>query len=146
MSSLVGGEQVEVFPVFDLPADMQRVILAYVPLPDLARLACLSKELRTAYVKRVTKRDATVAAILQSHFTAAFCEGLSPSQTALPWDLIVSPPVREASSSDYTVSSVYYCLLAECCLWRQNIFTSLHLTSTHNPYRNQCMLPEGRRL
>jgi hypothetical protein len=84
-----------VFQLFDLPADMQRVTLGYLPLVDLARVACLSKELRTAYVDRVMKRDTAVAALLESHFTADFREGLKPAQTALPWDLIVFPQVRE---------------------------------------------------
>jgi hypothetical protein len=90
--------QAQVFPLLELPTDMQRVILGYVPLSDFARLACVSKELRTAYVERVTKRDATVTTLLGSHFAAAFREGLSPAQTALPWDLIVYPLVRELSS------------------------------------------------
>ncbi len=89
----VDGKQGEVFPLFDLPADMQRLVLGYVPLADLARLACLTKQLRTAYVDRVTKRDTAVTARLGSHFTPAFREGLTPAQTALPRDLVVDPPV-----------------------------------------------------
>jgi hypothetical protein len=90
----VGVKEIEVCLLFDLPADMQRVILGYVPLADLARLACLSKELRTAYVERVTKRDTAVTALLESHFLRAFRKGLTPAQTALPRDLVVHPPVR----------------------------------------------------
>jgi hypothetical protein len=95
MSSLGGVKQVEVFPLLALPADMQRVILGYVPLSDFARLAAVSKELRTAYVERVTKRDATVTTLMGSHFAAGFRKGLSPAQTALPCDLIVSPQVQK---------------------------------------------------
>jgi hypothetical protein len=85
-----------VFPIWDLPADMQMVIWGFVPLADLARLACLSKQLRTACRERVLKRNDVVAALLQSHFTAEFREGLTPVQTALPWDLVVHPQVRES--------------------------------------------------
>jgi hypothetical protein len=90
-SQLLGVKEAEVFPILDLPADMQRVVLGYVPLADLARLACLNKELRTAYVDRVMKRDTVVGALLQSHFPPEFRDGLS--QTALPLDLVVHPQV-----------------------------------------------------
>jgi hypothetical protein len=93
--SLTGVNQVEGVSLSNLPADMQRVILGYLPLVDLARLACVNNELRTAYVDRVTERDTAVAALLESHFTAEFREGLSPTQRALPYDLIVLPQVRE---------------------------------------------------
>jgi hypothetical protein len=108
-SSLGDVKQAKVFSLLDMPADMQRVILGYVPLSDFARLACVSKELRTAYVERVTERDATVTAMLQSHFTAGFREGLSPAQTVLPWDLIVSPQVGELRSlQSYIVYKILY--------------------------------------
>jgi hypothetical protein len=83
----------ELFPLLDLPAEMQRLVLGYLPLTDLARLACLNKELRAAYGERVTKRDTAVAALLQSQFTAKFRQGLSPAQTALPRDLVAHPQV-----------------------------------------------------
>jgi hypothetical protein len=73
---------------------MQRLILGYVPLRDLARLACLCKDLRTPYGERVKERDAAVTTVLESHFTAEFREGLTPAHTALPYDLVVDPPVR----------------------------------------------------
>jgi hypothetical protein len=83
----------ELFPLLDLPAEMQGLVLGYLPLADLARLACLNKELRAAYGERVTKRDTAVAALLQSQFTAKFRQGLSPAQTALPRDLVAHPQV-----------------------------------------------------
>jgi hypothetical protein len=73
---------------------MQRAILGCVPLRDLARLACLCKDLRTPYQDRHWERDTAVAKALGCHFTAEFREALTPSQTALPHDLIVDPPVR----------------------------------------------------
>jgi hypothetical protein len=82
------------FPLLKLPEEMQRLILAHVPLRELARLACLSKELRAVYRDRTRDRDAAVTALLESHFPAGFREGLTPEQTALPNDLIVDPPVR----------------------------------------------------
>jgi hypothetical protein len=84
----------EAFPFLELPGEMQRLILGYVSLWELARLACLCKDLRTAYEERVGMRDAAVAGLLESHFTAEFREGLTPAQTALPYDLVVDPPVR----------------------------------------------------
>jgi hypothetical protein len=90
---------------------MQSVILGYVPLADLARLACLSKQLRPAYVERVTKRDAVVTALLETHFTPAFREGLLPAQTALPRDLIVQPQV---GGSPFIIPILQYVVL--CCL------------------------------
>ncbi len=94
----MGVKDADVFPLFELPADMQRVILGYLPLVDLARLARLNKELRIACVERVTKRDAAVTALLESHFPPAFREGLTPAHTALPRDLVVHPPVRGSRS------------------------------------------------
>ncbi len=88
------------FPILELPLDVQRLIFRNVPLRDLARLACLSKDLRAAYRDRTAVRNATVAKVLGSHFTAEFREGLTPAQTALPSDLIVDPPVRGASIAD----------------------------------------------
>jgi hypothetical protein len=91
----------------DLPPDMQRLILGWISLRQMAQLACLSAELRSMYLERVKKRDAAVASLLESHFTADFREGLSPSQTALPRDLIVDPPVRRPCFVSYAkVSSV----------------------------------------
>jgi hypothetical protein len=86
--------------LLELPFDMQRVILGYVPLRDLARLACLCKDLRTPYWDRTQERDAAVANALESHFPANFREGLTPAQTALPHDLIVDPPVRALPLAD----------------------------------------------
>jgi hypothetical protein len=90
----VGAGTTDVFALLKLPLDMQRVILGYVPLRDLARLACLCKDLRTPYRDRTQERDAAVTDALESHFTAEFRDGLTPAQTALPHDLIVDPPVR----------------------------------------------------
>jgi hypothetical protein len=77
----------------ELPEDIQSVLLGYLPLADLAQLACLRKELRTAYGERVMKRDTAVAALLDTHFTADFREGLTPAHTALPMDLAMQPQV-----------------------------------------------------
>lgn len=85
----------ETFPLLKLPGDLQRVILSYVPFREMAQLACSRKELRTVYLDRIRDRDAEVAARLESGFTAEFREGISLSETALPMDLIVYPPVRE---------------------------------------------------
>jgi hypothetical protein len=149
--SLVGVEQVEVFPLLDLPPDMQRVILGYVPLPDLARLACVSKELRTAYVERVTKRDATVAALLGSHFVAAFREGLSPAHTGLPWDLIVDPLVRDlkfiksSSSLEFYIAYNWcFCVIEEVVVAAKHL-TLHHMTSHHEPISHLRISHEGRR-
>jgi hypothetical protein len=89
-----GPGATDVFPLLQLPLDMLRVILGYVPLRDLARLACLCKDLRTPYRDRTRKRDTAVADVLDSHFTAEFRKRRTPAQTALPHDLIVDPPVR----------------------------------------------------
>jgi hypothetical protein len=89
-----GPVTANVFPFLQLPADMQSLILEYVSLRDLARLACLSKPLRAAYKDRVRTRDAAVTSVLESHFTAEFRDGLNPAQTSFPYDLVVDPPVR----------------------------------------------------
>jgi hypothetical protein len=82
------------FPLRALPEEMQRLILGHLPLRDLARVACLSMDFRTSYWERVTQRDTVVADLLQSQFSAAFREGLTLADTALPRDLIVDSPVR----------------------------------------------------
>jgi hypothetical protein len=84
--------------LLDLPADLQRLILQTVPLREMARLACLSTGLRSAYLDRVKERDAAIAALRKSHFTAGFSDGLSSAETALPRDLIVLPQVRGSPS------------------------------------------------
>jgi hypothetical protein len=84
----VGAMDLKTMPFFDLPADLQRLILGLIPLRRLAQLACLNKDLRSVCLDRVKKRDAAVAALLESHFTAEFREGLSSTQTALPRDLM----------------------------------------------------------
>jgi hypothetical protein len=92
--SPVGVQESKGFPLLKLPEAMQRLILAHIPLRELARMACLSKELRAVYRDRTRDRDAAVTAVLESHFPAEFREGLTPAQTALPNDLVVVPPVR----------------------------------------------------
>ncbi len=87
-------------PLLELPDDMQRLIVGHVPLREVTRLACLSKKLRTAYEDRTGDRDAAVAQLLESRFTAEFREGLSPADTALPNDLVVEPPVRAHPFAD----------------------------------------------
>ncbi len=96
-----GPGTANVFPLLQLPAEMQSLILGYVSLRDLARLACLNRELRAAYGERVEERDAAVTSVLESHFTAEFREGLTPAQTALPYDLVVDPPVRRLPLTEY---------------------------------------------
>lgn len=78
----------------DLPRDLQRLILGYLPLQDLAKVACCSRRARAAYLERIRERDEVVADRLRSDFTAEFREGLFPAQLALPRDLIVTPAVR----------------------------------------------------
>jgi hypothetical protein len=68
--------------------------MAYVPLRNLAQLACLCKAFRALYLERVMEREEVVSGLLETHFTAEFREGLYPAETALPRDLIVDPPVR----------------------------------------------------
>jgi hypothetical protein len=97
----VGPGAAEVFPLLKLPGDMQRLVLGYVPLREFACLACLSKHFRTAYEGRVSTRDTAVAGLLESHFPAEFRAGLTPAQTALPYDLIVNPPVRGGPLAHY---------------------------------------------
>jgi hypothetical protein len=80
--------------LLDLPEDLQRLILRMVPLREMARLACLSTRLRSVYLDRVKERDAAVAGLQKSHFTAGFSEGLFSAETALPRDLVVIPQVR----------------------------------------------------
>ncbi len=87
-------KEADIFSLLELPEDMLRIIVGYLPLADLARLACVSKELHTPYVERVNQRDTAVSALLELHFTAEFRQGLSPAQTALPRDLVADPQVR----------------------------------------------------
>ncbi len=89
-----GPGTANVFPLLQLPPEMQSLILGYVSLRDLARLACVSKPLRATYKDRVRTRDAAVSGLLESHFTAEFRDWLNPAQTSLPYDLVVDPPVR----------------------------------------------------
>jgi hypothetical protein len=96
----VGVQQDKGFPLLDLPEEMQRLILGHIPLRELARTACLSTALRATYRDRTQDRDAGITAVLESHFTAEFREGLTPAQTALPYDLIVDPPVRGPPFAD----------------------------------------------
>jgi hypothetical protein len=86
-----------VISLLELPPEMQRLVYEKVALRDLARLACVSKDIHAAYLERVDARDVIVADHLERHFTPEFRDGLSPSQTALPCDLIVHPPVRRPS-------------------------------------------------
>jgi hypothetical protein len=95
-----GPGTADAFPFLSLPGDMQRLVLEYVPLRDLARLACVSKHLHAAYRDRTQERDAAVTALLESHFTPEFRARLTPAQTALPYDLIVDPPVRKLPPSN----------------------------------------------
>ncbi len=94
-----GAQVVTVFAFLDLPEDLQRRVLVYVPLRQWAQLACMRKSLRATYSERVRERDVAVAARLRSDFRAESCEGLANAQTSLPHDLIVEPPVRRQSSA-----------------------------------------------
>jgi hypothetical protein len=90
----------------------------------------VSKEFRNAYVERVVKRDRVVAALLESHFTAEFREGLSTWETALPLDLIVHPPVRGLT----LFYDVNYILRRLHCLlyghdWKQCIAVQCNISS-----------------
>ncbi len=87
-------------PLLELPPEMQGLILGHLSLPELARLACVSKDLCAAYEDRTGVRDAAVAKLLESQFTAEFRDGLTPADTALPYDLIVDPPVRGSPLAD----------------------------------------------
>jgi hypothetical protein len=94
----------EAFPLFDLPEDLQRQVMRFVPLRGLAQLACMRKSLRTAYSERVMQRDEIVAARVSSDFTSEYRERLSYAKTSLPRDLIVEPPVGApccAPSAEY---------------------------------------------
>jgi hypothetical protein len=82
------------FPFLDLSEDLQRRVLASVPLRQWAQLACMKKSLRILYSERVRERDQAVAARLGSDLAAESREGLASAQTSLPRDLIVEPPVR----------------------------------------------------
>ncbi len=90
----MGVKESNPVPFLDLPEEMQRLVLRYIPLRQFAQLACLRKELRMLYLERVGERDVVVAAVLKSHFTAEFSEGLTDAQIALPRDLLVQPEVR----------------------------------------------------
>jgi hypothetical protein len=68
--------------------------MAYVPLRDLAQLACLCKGFHALYLERVVEREDVISGLLETRFTAEFREGLYPAETSLPRDLIVDPPVR----------------------------------------------------
>jgi hypothetical protein len=96
------GAPLALIPLLELPPDLQRHILGWVPLRGLAQLACLNKELRSMYLDRVMQRDAVIASLLESHFTPDFLQGLSCrqmacAQMALPRDLMFDPPVRHCS-------------------------------------------------
>ncbi len=72
--------------------------MGWVPLREMAQLACLNQELHGVYLDRAKQRDAVLASLLESHFTPDFRKGLLCIQTtctpmALPRDLIVNPPV-----------------------------------------------------
>jgi hypothetical protein len=89
-------------PLLEFPPDLQRYIMGFVPLREMAQLACLNKELRSVYLERVKQRDAVVTSLLESHVTPDFPKGLSSTHTAcaqcgLPRDLIVDSPVRHLS-------------------------------------------------
>jgi hypothetical protein len=85
-------------PLLNIPSELHRLILEYLPLLTLARLASTSKDFWAAYWGRVQERDRVVATRVKSDFTAEFREGLSPADTALPRDLHVDPPVRAMRS------------------------------------------------
>jgi hypothetical protein len=90
-----GGVALAPLPLLEFPPELQRHILGWIPLRELAQLACLNKEFRDVYVDRVNQRDAVVVSLLESHSTPDFRGALSCTQTlALPRDLVVDPPVR----------------------------------------------------
>jgi hypothetical protein len=127
----------QVFPWVDLPRDMQRLVLGSVPLRELARLACVSKDLRTAYEERVGTRDSAVAGLLESHFTADFRARLAPAQTALPYDLIVDPPVRR-------LPLAVYCRVQRLCpchtqSWNHNYLGDICGNPMHTPSKRLSM-------
>jgi hypothetical protein len=80
----VGVMEPSVIAFFDLPVDVQRLVLGRARLQALAKVACLNQQLCNVYLDRVEERDASVASLLQSHFTADFRDGLSVMETALP--------------------------------------------------------------
>ncbi len=80
----------------DLPPDIHEYILSLVTLAELAGLATLGKDLRAAYMERLNQREACIEACLAKDWPVEVTEGLSPADTAVPRDLIVSPPVSAA--------------------------------------------------
>jgi hypothetical protein len=76
-----------------MPFDIQLAILADIPLAELARLATLGKALRAAYKERLKERGVCIEASLAEGWPVEVTEGLSAADTAVPRDLIVSPPV-----------------------------------------------------
>jgi hypothetical protein len=80
----------------DLSVEWQVEITRGIPLRDLAQLACISRDLRGVYARRVAQRDALTAVLVRTHFINQdrFQEGLTTDQTALPRDLIVQAQVR----------------------------------------------------
>lgn len=94
-TQLVGRENDPQSTLLTLSPHLQRIALSFVPLRDLARMACLNKQLGAVYKERVKERNKVVAALLKSRFTPEFRRGLRRAETSLPRDLLVDPPVRE---------------------------------------------------
>jgi hypothetical protein len=87
------------FPISDLHPDLQGYILGMLPLRKLAQIAHLSNAVHKMYLERVKERDAHVADLMETYFTAEFREGLSPADTRLPRDLVVDLRVRKCTST-----------------------------------------------
>lgn len=77
----------------DTPLDIQLLILEYIPLAQLARLATLCKLMQAVYGERLQERETCIQARMAEAWPAEVTEGLSAADTAVPRDLITSSPV-----------------------------------------------------
>jgi hypothetical protein len=98
----------------DLPLDIQRYILSFIPLAELAGLAPWARTLVAAYEERLEERQACIEASLAQGWPEGMMEGLSAADTAVPRDLIVSPPV----------SAAFWCFHTTCFTWVPGLETT----------------------
>jgi hypothetical protein len=77
----------------DMPLDIQLLIIEYLPLADLARMATMSNFMLAAYSERLQERQACIEASLAEDWPLEITQGLSAADMAVPKDLIVTPPV-----------------------------------------------------
>jgi hypothetical protein len=114
----------------ELAPDVLRATIDFLPLRRLAQLAHLSTEFSDACFARVAERNRVVAGFLASQFTDEFREGLHPSQTRLPRDLVVDPPVRSDSACSTT-------RFFRVCVWSgcSHGNFSVHICEHPTPYK-----------